>query len=245
MNGVPASQLRAIVFDYGNTIIEFGAPQIARLDAALTRGLARHYHEPDEAKVAAIRFRNRMAPYQGDPPEYRENDLRVITTALIEELYGVEPRDGVVADLIRVRHDAFMSVLETPPYVFPLLDRLRRRYRLALLSNYPSGSSIRAALEVSGLAPYFEAVVVSGDLGFCKPHPLTFAAVLQALELPPDQTVYVGDNWLADVQGAKRAGMWMIHSRQWAPPEPFSPGPGDHQPDAIIQHFTELEALLR
>lgn len=244
MSGIPKTTIRAVVFDYGNTIIEFGAPQIARLDAALTRGLARHFVEPDAEKVAAIRFRNRMAPYQGDPPAYRENDLHIITTGLIRELYGEEPRNGVVEDLIRVRHEAFLSVLETQAYVSPLLDRLRQRYRLALLSNYPSGHSIRDGLEKTSLAPHFESVVVSGDLGFCKPHPLTFATVLNELGLPPDETVYVGDNWLADVQGAKRAGMWMVHTRQWAPPEPFAPQPGDHPPDAVIQHLSELESLL-
>lgn len=244
MNRIPKNRLRAVVFDYGNTIIEFGAPQIARLDAALTRGLARHYREPDEEKVAAIRFRNRMAPFQGTPPEYRENDLQVITTELIRELYGEEPRNGVVEDLIRVRHEAFLSVLETPEYVFPLLERLGESYRLALLSNYPSGRSIRDGLEKTGLAPYFESVVVSGDIGFCKPHPITFETVLRELGLPPEETVYVGDNWLADVQGAKQAGMWMIHTRQWEPPEPFAAQPNDFQPDAVIHHFTELESLL-
>jgi putative hydrolase of the HAD superfamily len=236
--------IRAVVFDYGNTIIPFGREEIARLDAALQRGLGQFYPMPGIEAVARVRDRNRMAPYQGDPPQYLENDLEVITRELVRELYDTEPGDAIVEALIEVRFRAFLDVLETPGYVAPLLERLGARYRLAMLSNYPSGRSIRAGLEKGGIDRYFEAVVVSGDLGICKPHPETFAAVEFALDLPPAACVYVGDNWLADVQGAKRAGWQMVHTRQWLPPEDFAEERDDFPPDATIQHFTELEGLL-
>lgn len=235
---------QAVVFDYGNTLVPFGREEIAKLDAALQAGLARHFPAPDLAAVAAIRDRNRMAPYAGDPPAYRENDLNEITEGLVRELYGVEPRDGVVRDLIEVRNAAFQSVLHTPDYVAPLLARLKHRYRLALLSNYPSGRSIREGLERGDLARFFDAVVVSGDLGYCKPHPSTFAAVEQALGLSGAALLYVGDNWLADVQGAKRAGWRMVLTRQWQPPETFARDPDHFEPDAAIGHLAELEQLL-
>lgn len=237
-------RIRAVVFDYGNTLIPFGRDEIGRLDAALQRGLAKHYPLPDIARVAAIRDRNRMAPYMGDPPQYIENDLVEITRDLVHELYETEPDDGVVNDLIDVRHRAFLEVLQTPDYVAPLLERLGKRYRLVLLSNYPSGRSIRAGLAQGGIAPYFEAVVVSGDLGVCKPHPATFNAVERALNLEGDSLVYVGDNWLADVQGAKRAGWQVIHVCQWQPPEVFGRDPDHFAPDATVEHLTAIEGIL-
>lgn len=238
------ARLKAVIFDYGNTLIPFGRREIARLDAALTRGLARHYPAPEEARVAAIRDRNRMAPYTGNPPAYRENDLREITTAMVRELYGRDPSEEVLEDLLRVRHEAFLSVLETPDYVNGVLERLRMRRRLALVSNYPNGAAIREGLARSGILDKFDHVVVSGDLGFCKPHPITYSTALRALELESHEAVYVGDNWLADVQGAKRAGLAMIHSVQWEPPEILERGPDDLQPDAVVHHLTEIESLL-
>ncbi|HNR32761.1 MAG TPA: HAD family hydrolase [Candidatus Hydrogenedentes bacterium] len=237
-------RLKAVVFDYGNTIIPFGRPEIARLDAALTRGLARHYPTPDEARVAAIRDRNRMAPYAGDPPAYRENDLRDITMAMVRELYGRDPSEAELDHLLRVRHEAFLDVIDTPGYARGVLERLAARRPLALLSNYPNGAAIREGLERGGLADLFACVVVSGDLGYCKPHPITFTTVLDQLGVAPSEAVYVGDNWLADVQGAKRAGMAMIHTTQFAPAEPFAPQPGDLEPDAVIGHLREIAALL-
>ena len=237
-------RIEAVVFDYGNTVIPFGREEIARLDAALQRGLGAFYPMPEIQAVAAVRDRNRMTPYLGDPPQYIENDLGEITRGLVHELYDTEPDADTVAKLIDVRYRAFLDVLETPAYVDPLLARLSARYRLALLSNYPSGRSIRAGLTKGGIGHHFETVVVSGDLGVCKPHPRTFEAVEKELNLRPEALLYVGDNWLADVQGAKRAGWQMVHTRQWQPPEVFARDPEDFAPDTVIQHFTDLGTLL-
>lgn len=238
------TNIDCILFDYGNTIIEFSRRQIAMLDEALTAGLARHFAAPDPKAVATIRDRNRLAPYAGDPPEYRENDIVEITENLIRELYGCAPDPAVVADLVRARYDAFLAVLETPEYVPGILEQLRKRYRLAVVSNYPVGDAIRDGMAQSGIDRFFEIIVVSGDLGYCKPHPAPFEAALAHLGTAPERAVYVGDNWLADVQGAKRLGMQAVRTHQWTPPEPFGPQPGDYLPDAEINHFTELPRLL-
>ena len=87
-------------------------------------------------------------------------------------------------------------------------------------------------------------MVVSGDVGYVKPHPRPFETAIKMLDLPPNEIVFVGDNWLADIQGAKRAGMQAIWSRQFATPEKFEPKPGDIEPNAQIDHLTELETLL-
>ena len=68
--------------------------------------------------------------------------------------------------------------------------------------------------------------------------------MLSDLVVPAAEVVYVGDNWLADVQGAKRNGLKSIWTQQYLPYENFQAEAGDHQPDAIIQHLDELAALL-
>ena len=55
---------------------------------------------------------------------------------------------------------------------------------------------------------------------------------------------HLGDNWLADVQGAKRLGMQMIRTMQYEAPERFDPQPGDFEPDAVIEHITQLREIL-
>ena len=195
----------------------------------------------DAQKLKTVRDRQLVAPYQND---FVENDLAVLCHELIETLYEVTPEEAHVQQLMEVRYQSFVDVVAVESRVLELLERLRTRYRVALLSNYPCGRAIRDSLERTGLAPQFEAVVVSGDVGYVKPHPTPFEALLQALKLPAADCVYVGDNWLADIQGAKRLGMQAVHTTEYQPYERFNPEPGDHEPDARIGHLDELEALL-
>ena len=240
----PIRGLRAIVFDYGSTLIEFGHASIGVCDRALADALAKMFQPPDFDKLHAHRNRNRLAPYTGDPPEYRENELPEITAELVRDLYGVDPTDKQLAELLRVRFDVFVGVIEAPDYLHALLKKLRSRFRLGLLSNYPDGKAIRESLERLNLTRLLDAVVVSGEVGRVKPHEAPFLAVLDKLRVRPDEAIYVGDNWLGDIQGAKDVGMSAAWTRQFQTPEHFDPKPGDHQPDFVIEHLTELEALI-
>jgi HAD superfamily hydrolase (TIGR01549 family) len=236
--------IRAVIFDYGNTLVEFSRNQVVVCDAALADALEKHFGKPDFDRLSAIRDRNRLAPYSGDPPLYRENDLVEITTAMIQELYGLDPSPEQLADILRSRFEVFVRIVRAEPEVYDLLDRLAARYRLGLLSNYPDGDAIRESLAKTGLDRYFEAVVVSADVHLVKPHPVTFLTILDELRVRADQAVLVGDNWLADVQGGKRAGLHVVLMRQWETPESLPRKPGDYEPDAAIGKLVELETLL-
>ncbi len=62
-------------------------------------------------------------------------------------------------------------------------------------------------VEAAGWAPHLAAVVVSQRVGTIKPHPAIFAAAREALGEPdPRAILHVGDDWAADVVGARRAG---------------------------------------
>jgi HAD superfamily hydrolase (TIGR01509 family) len=62
--------------------------------------------------------------------------------------------------------------------------------------------------EIKARRAGFEGVVLaSADIGAQKPDPRTFAALLDALGTPPENTWYVGDDPKGDVEGAARAGL--------------------------------------
>jgi FMN phosphatase YigB (HAD superfamily) len=96
-----------------------------------------------------------------------------------------------------------------------------------------------------GLTEFFEVIVVSGEVGYVKPHPVPFERLLGQLGEDPAACVYVGDNWLADIQGAKAAGMGAVLTTEHVPYETFAPKEGDHQPDARIARIGELAGLMR
>ena len=61
-----------------------------------------------------------------------------------------------------------------------------------------------------GPLPSVALVVDSGALGIAKPDPRIFTPALDALGLPPERVLYVGDTVHADVFGARAAGMPVI-----------------------------------
>ncbi|MBM4143643.1 MAG: HAD family hydrolase [Lentisphaerae bacterium] len=233
--------IEAVIFDFGNTLIPFGRREVAANYAAVGLALAEMFGPCDAAALAALQDAQITAPFRNG---YRESLTAALCAELVRALYGREPAPRQTARLAQARYDAFLAAVALPAGVSDCLRRLRHGYRLGFLSNYACGRTIRDSLDRIGLTPFFEAIVVSGDVGFVKPHPLPFRTVCGAMALPPEACLYVGDHWLADVQGAKNAGMKAALTTEYEPYAPAFPRPGDHEPDARIARLADLEALL-
>lgn len=86
------------------------------------------------------------------------------------------------------------------------LEALKQQgYRLAVLSNRTK--SYHEQLENLGLVDYFEFALAAGDIEVWKPDPMVFQHALLRMGVFPEQTIYVGDNYYADVIGAQQAGI--------------------------------------
>lgn len=233
--------IKAVCFDFGNTLIEFGPQAFANQYKSLEKAMSDLFGYCDGGRLKEIRDRQIRAPFENG---YRENDIQTITKELISGLYNCVPEIRHVDALIQARYEAFIQYVTLPDGVIPLLHKLRNRYRLGVISNYPCSRSINDSLRKIGLWDLFDDVVVSGDCGYCKPHPKPFEIFLSRLDILPSECIYIGDNWLADVQGSKNMGMHAILTTQHESYEHFEPMPDDHSPDARISHFNELEDLL-
>jgi len=93
---------------------------------------------------------------------------------------------------------------------FQVLDRLKDRYKLVLLTN-GSPSLQMEKLEITPeIAPYFKDIVISGTFGKGKPDPSIFQFALSTNHLKADEALMIGDNLLTDILGASRAGIRSI-----------------------------------
>lgn len=94
--------------------------------------------------------------------------------------------------------------------IFPeseeLLKELKRRgFIVGVITNGPSKLQ-NHKMDTSGLRPYCDIVVVSGDIGIHKPDPGIFTYTADKLGLKPEECLYVGDHPVNDIQGALAAG---------------------------------------
>jgi putative hydrolase of the HAD superfamily len=96
------------------------------------------------------------------------------------------------------------------PTIRPGLDELRKGYRLGIVSNAQEAFTL-PELDIYGLRPYFETIVLSSSVGVKKPNPGIFQAALDHLKIEPQHAAFVGNDLFADIMGAGRLGMKTIY----------------------------------
>jgi HAD superfamily hydrolase (TIGR01549 family) len=102
--------------------------------------------------------------------------------------------------------DEFKPQDWVPPDVPLTLQALKSAgFSLAVLSNRSKPYSEQ--LETLDLAGYFDFVLHAGEVGGWKPDVHIFQQAIERLGIQPSQSLYVGDNYYADVVGSSRAGM--------------------------------------
>lgn len=95
------------------------------------------------------------------------------------------------------------------PHAREILDYLRPKYRLYILSNGFTELQARK-MNSAGIAHYFDGVILSEDIGVNKPHPAIFEHALRVAGVAPHQALMIGDNLEADIQGAHQVGMEQV-----------------------------------
>jgi putative hydrolase of the HAD superfamily len=126
-------------------------------------------------------------------------------------------RDPLLADALSERYQQGQrSGHPLDPGAESLVKRALEFGRLGLITNGPPDIQ-RLKLSHTGLAGSFEAVLISGELGFGKPGAQVFEHALEILESDAEESVMVGDSWERDVEGALSAGLsaiWLSHGRE-------------------------------
>jgi putative hydrolase of the HAD superfamily len=119
------------------------------------------------------------------------------------------------------------------------LRHLRERgHRLALVTN-GGAQPQREKIERFALAPFFDVILVEGELGFGKPDPRVFARALRALAADPDDAWMIGNDLDADIAGGCEAGLrtvWVDSEGQGLPNE------APARPDRVVAAIAELVA---
>ncbi len=120
-----------------------------------------------------------------------------------------------------------------------VLEQLARRASLAMVTNGLSDVQ-RARIERFGLAEYFDAIVISSEVGMTKPRPDIFGVAFEQLGHPPkDGAVMVGDSLTSDIAGGRNYGI----DTCWYNPHGNRAEPGS-EPTHQVGRLDELLDLL-
>jgi putative hydrolase of the HAD superfamily len=197
----------AVFFDVGGTLVYSDRGHVDLLHQALR---AIGYKVPrdevasanDLARHAVARRRRRVAS-RLNIAEASRMWLDHLAEALRLDIVG-EELEGELALAMQQIESGGPVVVD--PDAQTLLQRLRDRgLRLGVISNW--GTDLPDYLARHDLAKHFETVVASEAVGSAKPHREIFLRGLAALGCPPGNALHVGDDYWADVVGARGLGM--------------------------------------
>jgi len=171
-----------------------------------------------------------------------------ISAALQSQGYELEPDDSRISTAVTAYFSAFMGRCRLIPGAREMLETLKGAYRLGLLSNFTHPPALREIVDTLGLFADLDVVLISGELGYRKPHPLVFQRLLRELGVRKDQMLYVGDDPYSDIDGAREAGItpvWFTYVRDnKIPSAPSIAGMASQDPEGDVMRISDWSGLL-
>jgi HAD superfamily hydrolase (TIGR01549 family) len=255
-------RLEAISFDFGNTLVPFPAAPMADV-VRLTAERASRHLGLDADEFIRVWAEERSRQFAQEVPEGREADMDVRAARVLARLRGQPSPLGAsrwddraaarcstpdeVASILDAYAGFFVESTPVPPEIEPLLARLHRRYKLAIVSNWPLAIAVERFLASAGWSVHLDAIVVSHRIGVIKPRAAIFEAAARQLGvLSGPGILHVGDDIGADVVGAHGVG-WraaLVRVKPEDSPLPTARPAPDESPDIVVDSVLDLEAAL-
>jgi HAD superfamily hydrolase (TIGR01662 family) len=249
-------RVKAVLFDLFDTLVlieggdSFYMPSLEKLHKFLVKnGVNVSFEE-----FSRVYFEVRDQVYEEAKRKLEEPHFNVRVSRTLKRLgYNLEPSDAVVSGATMVFAKEFMSCVRLDENTIPVLQRLRGKYKLGIVSNFAIPECVQGLLDRFGLDGFFDVVVISGAVNRRKPSPEIFQKALKALSVDASETVFVGDTPNMDVKGAKNVGMKAVLIERktavtdspdfliWKPSETERPV----EPDKVIRSLNELPDVLK
>lgn len=145
----------------------------------------------------------------------------------VRMIYERLPEDGRIANLsdekISEIDEALAVVLkENLPQIIEddllvTLEKLDKQgIMIAVISNtgFIDGRHMRIVLERLGILPFLKLQIFSNEVGAAKPSKKIFQALIEKTGIEGKMILHVGDNLVADYEGAVKAGIKALHLNQ-------------------------------
>ena len=239
--------IRAIAFDVNGTLVRIladdGDERAFRAAAHFLtyQGIDLHRYELCELYFQLLKEQLRTSQER-----YPEFDAVGIWRSIIEDHQTDFTRalpaaklEQIPLSLAELARGVSRRRLGLYPYVREVLDVLRERYPLAVVTDAQSAYA-RSELHKVGLLAYFDPIVVSGDHGYRKPDPRLFQLALDGMAVAAENTLYVGNDMYRDIYGAREAGLTTVMFDSDQGEKTYR----DCAPDYTITDFRDLPNIL-
>lgn len=145
---------------------------------------------------------------------------------------GVKIEDDMIHRLSKDYIDQLTTFNHLFDGTFEILDYLKAKYELHIITNGFEEAQEKK-LTISNIKHYFKTVTNSEMVGVKKPNPKIFNFALDLAKAYPQESIMIGDNIEADIEGANEIGMDTVHFDYKDSKEPHN-----------FKRITNLKALI-
>ncbi len=200
--------IKAVLFDMGNTLVnfgDFGSPEEVFQRVLISLGISRSLDDMKKAFLNAekeaedINLLSSMGKIKCEEFWHQWDSLvlKHLRIAKYEEL----------ARMVQSKWSDFVDSTLYPEVKEVLLELKRRRLKIGLISNAYE-EEIHLALEKVDLEKTtFDITVGVDTTKKVKPNPDVFKYALKKLDVKAEEAIFVGDNVEVDYKGAENAGL--------------------------------------
>jgi HAD superfamily hydrolase (TIGR01549 family) len=198
--------LRAVLFDYGLTLVSFTYP---RQELLRVLGEVRPWLGPEAPEPERL-MREVLEPLEEGLDSFGEEEVDYIRYyASAWQRAGLDLPMETLWRILDLEQRCWDRSVRLAPDALETLAALRGRgLRLGIASNAPFPSAmLHRQLRVNGIEGAVDASVFSSEVGWRKPAPELYEAALHRLDVAPAEVLHVGDKLLEDYEGPRRLGM--------------------------------------
>lgn len=203
-------KIQALIFDLYGTLIDIETDEDKK-EIFEFLSLYLKYYDIDipPENLKADFETEKTADLKSSRERYPEVDFQEVFENLIKRYNGV-PNSYLVKSCCKLFRILSRNRFQLFPDSIPVLKEMKSAgYTLGIVSNAQKVFTANE-MRMLGLPQYFKHMVFSSRYGIVKPDRRLFIIACAMLDIPPENTVYIGDNPHNDVKGAKEIGMTSI-----------------------------------
>lgn len=224
-------KIRVVLFDLDNTLFDHQASARAGVDAFLhhlgterSDRLTRWWFDIEE-----VNYNRFLAEELSFQEQRRERLRQFLPLAGLSVPYENTCLDELFSTYLQNYEDAWMAF----PDAAPALQSLRAiGMGVGVITN---GNHDQQTSKINriGLEPLLDRIFSSELTNHAKPAREAFMQPCRSMNVSSAETLYVGDNYLVDVEGARNAGLQAVHLNREG-----------NRREGTIQSLAELPPLL-
>ncbi len=156
-------------------------------------------------------YYNSILEHAGKPPMTQEQfahaQMHTVDDTLSYFFQDKESLEQAQTFRKQLRYYPFIKYMEIEPYLRSLLEKLKPKYKTAIVTNRTD--TMDRVLAEHDLSGAFDLVVSALDVDHPKPHPEPLLKVLDYFNVEPDEAIYIGDSKLDEI-ASNEAGIRLV-----------------------------------